>query len=200
MIPHFFVLHKNENPQSKNQGFQTETGVTGSCLTVTSSNPGFHMDKTKTMDTGHYVRLLTMGILSFISMYVLMYAMVNSFSNVFHNFNQFYMAGLMTAPMIVIELSLMRAMFPDKTLNAIIVAVSLVALVAFWIGIRQQTAIADEQFLKSMIPHHAGAILMCEKASLRDTEIKELCKTIIASQRSEIDQMKAKLQLLKSTN
>lgn len=150
----------------------------------------------KTMDNKHYVRLLAMGFLSFVSMYILMYAMVNSFSNVFPNLNQLYMAGLMTAPMIVIELSLMRAMFPHKILNAVIVVVSAVALVASWIGIRQQTAIGDEQFLKSMIPHHAGAILMCEKASLQNPEVKELCKTIIADQRSEIEQMKSKLQQL----
>jgi hypothetical protein len=46
----------------------------------------------------HYVRLAIMTALSFISMYVLMYAMVNRFANVYNNLNQFYMAGLMTAP------------------------------------------------------------------------------------------------------
>jgi uncharacterized protein (DUF305 family) len=68
-----------------------------------------------------------------------------------------------------------------------------VALLAFWFAIREQTAIADDQFLKSMIPHHAGAILMCEKASLANRETKELCRSIIASQQAEIDQMKAML-------
>jgi uncharacterized protein (DUF305 family) len=62
--------------------------------------------------------------------------------------------------------------------------------------IRQQTAITDRQFLRLMIPHHAGAILMCEQASLQDTEIKELCQTIISSQQAEIDQMKATLSEL----
>jgi hypothetical protein len=47
-----------------------------------------------------------------------------------------------------------------------------------------------------LIPHHAGAILMCEQASLQDTEIKELCQTIISSQQAEIDQMKATLSEL----
>ena len=44
-----------------------------------------------------------------------------------------------------------------------------------------------------MIPHHAGAILMCEKASLANSATKELCRNIIASQQAEIDQMKAML-------
>ena len=46
----------------------------------------------------HYKKLLVMAGLSFMSMYVLMYAMVNTFANVVPNINQFYMAGLMTAP------------------------------------------------------------------------------------------------------
>jgi uncharacterized protein (DUF305 family) len=47
-----------------------------------------------------------------------------------------------------------------------------------------------------MIPHHAGAILMCEGANITDPEIKELCKTIRSGQQQEIDQMKAKLKQL----
>lgn len=122
-----------------------------------------------------------------------MYAMVNRFANVYPNFNQFYMAALMAAPMVLIEIVLMSPMYGNRRLNIGIAAASSVALVGFWFAIRQQTAIADEQFLKSMIPHHAGAILMCEKASLTHSEVKELCKNIIASQQAEIDQMKAKL-------
>jgi uncharacterized protein (DUF305 family) len=148
------------------------------------------------MNENHYRHLTIMVILSFISMYIFMYAMVNTIGNVYNNFNQFYMAGLMTAPMVVIELSMMRAMYQSKRRNALIVAASIIALLVFFTFIRQQTAISDKQFLRSMIPHHAGAILMCEHASIQDAEIKELCKNIISSQQAEIDQMKAKLQEL----
>jgi uncharacterized protein (DUF305 family) len=44
-----------------------------------------------------------------------------------------------------------------------------------------------------MIPHHAGAILMFEKAPISGADVKELCQKIIASQRSEIAQMKRML-------
>jgi uncharacterized protein (DUF305 family) len=145
------------------------------------------------MNKMHYGRLLLMVVLSFLSMYILMYAMVDSIANVYLNLNQFYMAGLMAAPMVLIELALMGAMYGDKKRNVAIATVSLVALAGFWTLIRQQTVITDTQFLRSMIPHHAGAILMCEKASIRDPEIKQLCEAIVSSQRSEIDQMKAKL-------
>ncbi|HEX6641049.1 MAG TPA: DUF305 domain-containing protein, partial [Thermoanaerobaculia bacterium] len=55
----------------------------------------------------HYGRLLVMTVISFIAMYVLMYAMVDRFENVYPNFNQFYMAGLMAAAMVAIELIVM---------------------------------------------------------------------------------------------
>jgi uncharacterized protein (DUF305 family) len=122
-----------------------------------------------------------------------MYAMVNIIGNVYNNFNEFYMAGLMTAPMVLIELIVMKAMYQDKRRNALIITASVIALIGFFILIRQQAAISDKQFLRSMIPHHASAILMCEHASLDDPEIKELCKNIISSQQAEINQMKAKL-------
>src|SRR5687767_5258005 len=122
----------------------------------------------------HYRRLLIMGVLSFLSMYALMYAMVDTFGNVYSNFNQLYMAGLMTAPMIVIELFLMRSMFPVAKLNVLIASTSVLAMIVFFLFIRQQTAISDRQFLKSMIPHHASAILMCEQAPIRDPEIVRL--------------------------
>jgi hypothetical protein len=98
--------------------------------------------------------------------------------------------------MVLIEIALMSAMYPNKKWNAVIVIASVLLLALFWVGIRRQVAISDKQFLRSMIPHHAGAILMCEKASIRDPEIKQLCQEIISSQQREISQMKAKLNEL----
>ena len=144
----------------------------------------------------HYGRLVVMTVISFIAMYVLMYAMVDRFANVYPSFNQFYMAGLMAASMVAIELVVMGGMYPNKKRNAILIAASLIALAAFWIAIRQQTAIDDRQFAKSMIPHHAGAILMCQQATLQDPELKRLCAEIVRGQQQEIDQMKAKLRQL----
>lgn len=144
----------------------------------------------------HYRRLAIMMILSFIAMYVLMYAMVDRLANVYPSWNQFYMAALMTASMIVIELVVMGGMYPNRKLNAILIGVGVVALAAFWMLIRQQTAIGDRQFLKSMIPHHAGAILMCDEASLQDPQLRTLCRSIVEGQQQEIDQMKTRLREL----
>lgn len=153
-----------------------------------------HNEHSQHGQENHYVRLAGMIALSFISMYILMYSMVHSFADVYNSLNQVYMAGLMTAPMVVIEMVLMSGMYKNKRLNAIIIAASCALGIAFFIFIRQQTAITDRQFLRSMIPHHSGAILMCEDASIQDARIKELCKTIIAGQQAEIDQMRAMLR------
>lgn len=148
------------------------------------------------MSENHYRHLAIMAVLSFISMYILMYSMVNTISNVYNNFNQFYMAGLMTAPMVLIELIVMKAMFQNKRLNLLIIAVSIAALLGFFLLIRQQTAVGDKQFLRSMIPHHSGAILMCEQSAIQDPEIQTLCEQIIQSQQEEINQMEAILERL----
>lgn len=148
------------------------------------------------MKDNHYRHLLIMAILSFASMYVLMYAMVDSFGNVFNNLNQVYMAALMAAPMVIIELIIMRAMYHDQKRNAAIIAASLVVGIAAFLLIRFQTGISDRQFLRSMIPHHGGAILMCEKAPITDPEIRTLCLSIISGQQAEIDLMRAKLRAL----
>lgn len=145
------------------------------------------------MHANHYRRLLIMAVLSFVSMYVLMYSMVDVMANVYANLNQFYMAGLMAAPMVVIELALMGTMYPNRGLNALIAAASVVAAVTFFLFIRQQAWISDRQFLKSMTPHHASALLMCERAPIQDPQIDALCDSILASQQAEIDQMKAML-------
>lgn len=137
-----------------------------------------------------------MAVLSFIAMFALMYAMVDQWGNVYSNLNQVFMAALMAAPMVAIELLLMGMMYPNKKLNAVLLGGSVLFAVLAFAAIRQQTLIADKQFLRSMIPHHAGAILMCDKSKIQDPEIKKLCEEIRDGQKREIAQMKAILERL----
>ena len=136
-----------------------------------------------------------MAMLSCSAMYILMYMMVDRFSNIYNNLNQAYMAGLMTMPMVMIELLVMGGMYKNKKLNTLLMVISAVSLFILFLLVRNQVGISNRQFLKSMIPHHAGALLMCEKAKLNDEEVKELCKKILISQQSEIDQMKEMLEI-----
>lgn len=153
--------------------------------------------KEKGQDKMMYRKLALMIILSFVLMYILMYAMVDQFSNVLPNINQFYMAGLMTMPMLLLELIIMGGMYTNKRLNKILVVTGFLLTIFFFLGIRQQFAVKDKQFVRSMIPHHAAAILMVEKASLIDPEVKDLAQKIIATQNEEIEKMKSILKRMK---
>ena len=139
-----------------------------------------------------WTTLIAMAVLSFVAMYVLMFAMVDRLSNVYTNLNQFYMAALMTAPMMLIEIVLMRSMYSIRIVAATAIVSVVIGVIAF-VGIRSQIGITDKEFLRSMISHHGAALLMCENAPIEDTGIIELCEGIIAGQQSEIDWMQTKL-------
>ena len=156
-----------------------------------------HNTHEQEMGNKMYLKFALMIALSFIAMYILMYTMVDSLANVFPNVNQFYMAGLMTMPMVILELAIMGGMYMKKKLNLAIILIGCVLGIGFYLGIRQQTCVGDRQFLRSMIPHHGAAILMVEKASLNDPEIKKLAQDIITAQEAEIAQMKAMLKQMK---
>jgi len=153
-----------------------------------------HAGRGRHAGMNHYGRLAVMMVISFLVMYALMYAMVDRFTNVYGSVNQFYMAGLMAAPMLIIELLLMAGMYPDRRLNLIFGVAAAAFMLACWFGIRNQWGVGDRQFIRSMIPHHAGAILMCERNHLKNPELKQLCHDIVASQRAEVEQMKALLE------
>lgn len=140
-----------------------------------------------------YRQLLLMAVLSFVSMFVLMYAMVARFSDIHPNFNQAYMAALMAAPMVAIELALMAHMYESRRRNVIALVASGAVLILSFLAIRTQTAIGDSEFLRSMIPHHSAAVLMCRESPIRDARIKDLCGRIIVNQEAEIAEMNALL-------
>ncbi|MGE0443763.1 MAG: DUF305 domain-containing protein [Vicinamibacterales bacterium] len=166
--------------------------VSESCLKL-STGTVHPLHGLSRMQQHHYAKLGIMTGLSFLAMYGLMYSMVDTFDSVYHSVNQVYMAALMAAPMVVIELLLMGRMYGNRRLNALLMAGAVAAGLACFVAIRQQAAITDRQFLRSMIPHHSGAILMCEEAPIRSRDIRDLCASIIESQRAEIILMKTLL-------
>lgn len=159
------------------------------------------MERTKNGHAGHamhggsaYGMLALMIGINTLIMYLLMYEMIATADDFVLNINMFYMALTMAAPMAILEIAMMGMMYPNKRLNLIIGGVAALVLVGSFFAIRTQAAVGDSQFLRSMIPHHSGAILMCKEAEITDPEIKSLCATIIAGQAEEIAQMKRLLE------
>ncbi|MEO7470325.1 MAG: DUF305 domain-containing protein [Sphingobium limneticum] len=138
-----------------------------------------------------YASLAVQTIVGGAVMYLVMFVMIDGLGSFYNNLNMFYMTLMMVAPMVVLMIVAMRHMFPSRGLNAALLAGSIAIFLGSFALIRTQTTVGDRQFLRSMIPHHSGAILMCREASLSDPEVKALCDGIIRSQRQEIDQMKA---------
>lgn len=137
-----------------------------------------------------YVMLAINLGLSLLVMYLAMFAMIWSWGEFIQNVNFFYMALVMWAPMGAIMLATMGGMYRNRKLNAALYMAFAAIVALSLLGIRQQSLVGDEQFLRSMIPHHSGAILMCEEAKLTDPEIRKLCGEIIQAQKEEIAQMK----------
>jgi uncharacterized protein (DUF305 family) len=140
-----------------------------------------------------YVSLAVQTVIGGIFMYLVMFVMIDSLSSFYNNLNMLYMTLMMVAPMVVLMILAMGHMFPSKAANTTLVVASVAIFFGSFALIRTQTTIGDTAFLRSMIPHHSGAILMCQEANLSDPEIVRLCGNIIKSQRDEIDQMEAML-------
>ncbi|MBN8278992.1 MAG: DUF305 domain-containing protein [Gammaproteobacteria bacterium] len=135
-------------------------------------------------------------VIDFVIMYLVMYTMIATLDHFYLNLNNVYMTLMMVAPMAIVMLIAMRSMFPSRRVNLIVIASALTVFVFSLYGMRAQVAVDDSEFLRSMIPHHSGAILMCREASLTEPEIVGLCRDIIAAQNKEIVQMKAILERL----
>lgn len=152
--------------------------------------PAAHQHGDRRAMSKHYVMLGINLAISTIIMYFVMFSMIDGTGSFFHNINMFYMALTMVAPMAILMLLMMGSMYRNKRLNLLLYAGFAILFVAAFIGTRTQAGVGDVQFVRSMIPHHSGAILMCQEAQLRDAELVQLCGEIVQSQRAEIDQMK----------
>lgn len=144
----------------------------------------------------HYGKLALNLAISTVIMYFVMFAMIDTLGDFYNNLNMFYMALMMVAPMAILMVAMMGSMYSNRTLNRAIYAGFSVVFVLALLGIRSQAAIGDAQFIRSMIPHHSGAILMCREASVSDAELARLCGEIERAQREEIEEMQRILDRL----
>ena len=145
------------------------------------------------MESG-YGKLATALSINLVLMFFLTYIMIADAGHFHANLNRIYMALVMVAPMGIVMLIVMRGMFPDQRVNGLLHLGFAAVLVAVFALARTQTPIGNGQFLRSMIPHHSSAILMCEEAAITDAEIARLCGEIVKAQREEIAQMEAILE------
>ncbi len=138
----------------------------------------------------HYVKFGLMMAVSFVVMYAVMFLNVDVFNDVMLSPTRTYMTFLMIAPMVVIMMGFMWTMYDKKTLNYLILGTAVLTFALCYAGLRQQTFVSDVQWMKAMIPHHSSAIMVSQKAHLRDPEAIKLAEEIIEAQEKEIAEMR----------
>lgn len=137
-----------------------------------------------------YWKFLLMIGVSTVIMFGMMYLNVYSIDHLFFSRTRVFMALMMGAVMAIIMLLFMWKMYENKTLNKIILGVSVLVFAGSLFMVRSQTKVNDVAWMKAMIPHHSIAILTSKRANLKDPEVKKLANDIIEAQEKEIEQMK----------
>jgi Na+/proline symporter len=136
-----------------------------------------------------YLRLAIALVASLVVMFGLSFLQTRTWSHLLPNFSNFYISLTMIGAMGLIMLVVMWPMFENRKVNAGL-AVGFVAVLASGVVLaRTETFVGDEAFLRSMIPHHSRAVLVCQEATITDSEIVELCDQIVSSQLEEIARM-----------
>lgn len=141
-----------------------------------------------------YKKLAVAISINSVIMFLLTYVMIDDINHLYLNINKVYMALMMVAPMVIVMLLVMHSMYENKKLNSILIVTFSGLFILCFLLARTQTPVGNGQFLRSMIPHHSSAILMCQQAAITDPEIIELCDEIVEAQVEEIAQMKALLE------
>ena len=152
-----------------------------------SSNPG-----------KQYLKFALMMATSFVVMYIVMFLNVDVFDHVMLSPTRTYMTFLMIFPMVLIMMGFMWGMYKNRVWNYVIMATAVVGFVLCYVGLRQQIFVSDVQWMKAMIPHHSSAIMVSQKAHLKDPEAIQLAEEIIEAQEKEIAEMKRMIYRLES--
>lgn len=126
---------------------------------------------------------------SFVLMYAVMFLNVDRPAHIYLSTTRTYMTLLMVAPMAVLMLLFMPHMYKDKARNVLILVGSAAVFGLALLGLRTQTLVSDEQYMRAMIPHHSSAIMVSQQAELQDPELRQLAQDIIRAQEREIAQM-----------
>jgi hypothetical protein len=129
-----------------------------------------------------YLKLAIAISINAVVMFFLTYAMIDSFDHFYANINRAYMARLVVAPMVIVMLVVMWSMYANTALNFALSG-AFAILFAIVVGLMRS------QVVSSMYPHHSSAIVMCEEASISNTEIAKLCCEFVKAQKAEFAQM-----------
>jgi hypothetical protein len=137
-----------------------------------------------------YGRFAAMIAVSTVVMFGLMYLHTYALDHVFFSQTRMWMALLMGGAMAAVMMGFMWGMYPNKEVNAAIIAGGVAVLAVSLFLVRSQQTVYDVSWMKAMIPHHSIAVLTSERAHIRDPRVRKLADQIIDAQVREIAEMK----------
>ena len=79
-----------------------------------------------------YSKLMWLASLSFLCMYLIIYALIDVFGNEGRSSNHLLMAGILTLPMIIIEIVLMGGMYRNRSINLVVILLSIITFIAWY--------------------------------------------------------------------
>ena len=110
-----------------------------------------------------------------------MFLNVDEANHIYLSTTRTYMTLLMVSPMAIVMMLMIGKMYPNKKWNINFLITAIIIFCLCLAGLRTQTPIGDEQYMKAMIPHHSSAIMVNKHANIQDPEVKKLSEGIIAS-------------------
>ncbi|MDM4778045.1 DUF305 domain-containing protein [Micromonospora sp. b486] len=116
----------------------------------------------------NYIRFGLVLLISLAVMFVLTLSQIRRWSDFFLNLSNFYTSVIMVAVMGVIMMGVMHQMFTDRRLNIVLYAVLGALFVGGFAAVRTEPFVGNENFLRSMIPHHSRAVLVCQESDITD--------------------------------
>lgn len=76
--------------------------------------------------------MMWLASLSFLFMYLIICTVIDVTSSEVRNSNHLLMAGVLTLPMIIIEIVLLGGMYRNRSINFVIALLSLITFIAFY--------------------------------------------------------------------
>ena len=148
------------------------------------------MEKHEKMMKVSWGKFALMVATSVAAMFFLMYQLVYSADHATFSLNRLVSSLVMGCVMTLIMLGFMWGMLGRVGSKVAVLVGAIVVGIAILVVNRDQTLIGDEDFMKSMIPHHSIAINNARKSDIRDPRVQRLADEIIESQVREIAEMK----------
>ncbi|MEX0685461.1 MAG: DUF305 domain-containing protein [Balneolales bacterium] len=135
-------------------------------------------------------RFAAMIVTSTFIMFFLMYQLIYTVDHAMFSVNRLIASLVMGCVMTIVMLGYMWPMYKGMGTKIAVLVVAALGGVFLLSLNRNQSLVGDNNFMKSMIPHHSIAINNARKASISDPRVRELADEIIKSQVREIAVMK----------